>query len=388
MMIDPEDMPVTPIVWNGRLLCCWLKAIHAVNQGSGPQISTTTGTGTTLATMTVSDFNNSVSKSTAAATKGSVTAQVALCWAEYYNGKWQPTKTSDVSLPTTIGSFDQTGDGSFTAVRNQLKIVPGQFTGTNPALAGHTGPDIPPDALILAITAPAGLEPWNAGFILHNTNGAVRFDEIELDFAVVQDGFWTGLRRLPLARMLDLPPQHRRFSPPLDVPYTGTSKPAHFTVALQNTSGSTVASADLLQASWLPRVTDSQPGLPGQWAAPFLYEDHRRLFYVTARQSAWWLPGTQVFGQLPVTRAPIAATSLPPLVLPPRPAGTAAGEAVAVDTAGASPSAMQRYLAQTPGLRAALPLPAPVIYQGQVIYPAGSLAADAPALDGQQGAPS
>jgi hypothetical protein len=49
---------------------------------------------------------------------------------------------------------------------------------------------------------------------------------------------------------------------------------------------------------------------------------------------------------------------------------------------------MQRYLAQTPGLRAALPLPAPVIYQGQVIYPAGSLAADAPALDGQQGAPS
>jgi hypothetical protein len=109
---------------------------------------------------------------------------------------------------------------------------------------------------------------------------------------------------------------------------------------------------------------------------------------VTTTQRLWPLPGGQVFGQLPVTRAPIAATSVPPLVLPPRPAGAAQGESVAVDTAGASPSAMQRYLAQTPGLRAALPLPAPVTYQGQVIYPAGSLAAGAPALDGPQGAQS
>ena len=112
------------------------------------------------------------------------------------------------------------------------------------------------------------------------------------------------------------------------------------------------------------------------------------MFYVTTTQSAWRLPGIQVFGQLPVTRAPIAATSMPPLVLPPRPAAAGPGEAVAVDTAGASPSAMQRYLAQTPGLRAALPLPAPVTYQGQVIYPTGSLAADAPALNGPQGAQS
>ena len=87
--------------------------------------------------------------STTAATSGSVTAQVMLCWAEYYNGKWQPTKTSDVSLPTTIGAFDQAGDGSFEAVRNQLRIVPGQFTVTNPDLAGNTvaRAGIPPDAL-------------------------------------------------------------------------------------------------------------------------------------------------------------------------------------------------------------------------------------------------
>ena len=60
--------------------------------------------------------------------------------------------------------------------------------------------------------------------------------------------------------MLDLPPQPRQFSPALAVPYTGTHGPGRFTVNLQDASGSTVNSADLLQFNWLPRVTDSQPG--------------------------------------------------------------------------------------------------------------------------------
>ena len=58
--------------------------------------------------------------------------QAILCWAEYYNGKWQPTKTSDVNLPTTIGSFDQTGPGSFEAIRDELIMVPGPVHGHEP----------------------------------------------------------------------------------------------------------------------------------------------------------------------------------------------------------------------------------------------------------------
>ena len=60
--------------------------------------------------------------------------QAILCWTEYYNGKWQPTKTSDINLPTTIGSFNQTGPGSFEAIRDSLIMLPAQFTGTNPNL--------------------------------------------------------------------------------------------------------------------------------------------------------------------------------------------------------------------------------------------------------------
>ena len=31
-----------------------------------------------------------------------VTVQAMLCWSEYYNGKWQPTKTSDINQPADI----------------------------------------------------------------------------------------------------------------------------------------------------------------------------------------------------------------------------------------------------------------------------------------------
>ena len=34
-----------------------------------------------------------------------MTVQAVLCWSEYYNGKWQPTKTSDVNRPTSLGYY-------------------------------------------------------------------------------------------------------------------------------------------------------------------------------------------------------------------------------------------------------------------------------------------
>ena len=58
-----------------------------------------------------------------------------MCWSEFYNGKWQPTKTSDINQPTSIGTFDPAGPGSFEASRSLVRIVPAQYTGTNPFTA-------------------------------------------------------------------------------------------------------------------------------------------------------------------------------------------------------------------------------------------------------------
>ena len=121
VMIDCEGMPVTPIVWNGRLFLFWLKA---VKQGQAAPAQITAASGTTLGGLAVTDLNSSVTTATGNAAAGSVLAQAVLCWTEYYNGKWQPTKTSDVNLPTTIGSFNQTGPCSFEAIRDILTSFP------------------------------------------------------------------------------------------------------------------------------------------------------------------------------------------------------------------------------------------------------------------------
>ena len=42
-----------------------------------------------------------------------MTVQAVLCWSEYYNGKWQPAKTSDVNNPVPLGPYVPAGAGAF-----------------------------------------------------------------------------------------------------------------------------------------------------------------------------------------------------------------------------------------------------------------------------------
>jgi hypothetical protein len=305
VMIDCEDMPVTPIVSNGRLFLFWLKA---VKQGHAPPAQINAVTGTTLGGLAVTDLNSSVTTATGNAAAGSVRAQAVLCWTEYYNGKWQSTKTSDVNLPTTIGTFDQTGPGSFEAIRGLLTIVPAQFTGTNPEIQNTTYDfSIPPDALILAISGAA-----NSGFILHNNNSLpVRFDDITV--LVHVSGFTINYA---LIAVLDDPPTRQFFIPYPGTPYLGNYGSGTFTVLLTDGVGYIQYTANILQFHWLPRYTVSQPGSPDQWSAPFFYEDRRNLFYVTTTQSTAPLSATQSFGLLAATPVPLApAAPIPPLAL-------------------------------------------------------------------------
>jgi hypothetical protein len=104
--------------------------------------------------------------------QNSITVQAVLCWSEFYNGKWQPTKTSDINRPTTLGTFDATGDNSFDANRTLLRIVPASDL------------DAPqPGALILHIEElnlgifSSGFS--GSGFILYNTHSLpVRIPQI------------------------------------------------------------------------------------------------------------------------------------------------------------------------------------------------------------------
>ena len=181
--IDCEDMPVTPIVWNGRLFLFWLKAVKQSTAGAsraqhrrraGARHRPRQPDGQRSATAPRPPR-------TSAAGQGSVTVQAVLCWTEYYNGKWQPTKTSDVNLPTTIGNFDPSGSGLVRGVPQPLRIVPGPVHGHEPGPDRHTPGQfsLPPDAARSWRSPVTGSTSPAAGFILHNTHSLpVRFDDM------------------------------------------------------------------------------------------------------------------------------------------------------------------------------------------------------------------
>jgi hypothetical protein len=100
--LEIEDNPVLPVVWNGRLLLFWVRFIKKT-----PTEARLPGDGQKdPKDMTHDDIKSSAPQ---------LTVHTVLCWSEYYNGKWQATKTSDVDsnaavqLGDNVASYVQEG---------------------------------------------------------------------------------------------------------------------------------------------------------------------------------------------------------------------------------------------------------------------------------------
>ena len=380
--IDCEDMPITPIVWdNNRLFLFWLKIIkQAAPQPPQQMPSATDGTSNTLASIQVSDLNSSTSAAaTAATSSNAVTIGAVLCWSEYYNGKWQPTKTSDINAPTIIGTYAPFGPGAFENYRSQVRIVPAQFTGTSQlAKLFQVSFSPPSDALLLAITV-ADSGHASGGFLLHNTHSLpVRFDDIVFDVSESGGFSFNGKSgfQLDLVPLLDILSPSRSF--PAAQPYSGGYGNGTFSISYAGgwTLQPTFAN-NILQYNWAPRWIDVQPGLQDAWDAPFIYEDRRFLFYVTTTISYASAGSFSGYGLLSATASiPDPAQAVTPLVLRQKVLTPSLDEILAVNgSAGDTTVAVQRYLSRQATIKAGLATPVTISYQGQVISPAGSVPA-------------
>ncbi len=383
VQVDCEDMPITPIVWNGRLFLFWLKILKQANPGTKPLASTANTQD--LASMQVGDLNTFTGKADDGVNKNSVQAGAVLCWSEYYNGTWQPTKTSDVNLPTQIGVFDLTGSNSIEAWRTLLQIVPAQATETVRFGLRQVGVrynfPMPDGSILLAITQ-GGEASFKGGFILHNTHSLpIRIDDIRVFplNVIVGHGRFAGV---PLVNLLTPPSPSRAFSPAVNPPYTGGYGTGSFGVNYYNgdvTSAATYTET-LFAFSWLPRYIDTQPWLASPWDAPFIYEDRRHLFYVVTTESLrriWKYPGFGIIGASQGTVAVAGRTGasvIPPLLLRQPVVASTPKQVQAITAAAGNPAAIQHYLATGTDLSLALPSNLAISYQGQVISPVGSLA--------------
>jgi hypothetical protein len=109
--LNIEDNPVLPVVWKGRLFLFWL----SVMQTGSDQGSSGDDTALNLTNVKPSEL-----KGVAGEAETRVT--VTLYWSEYYNGKWQPPRTSDVNKPIRLsGAFAATGTDSFDRARLRLR---------------------------------------------------------------------------------------------------------------------------------------------------------------------------------------------------------------------------------------------------------------------------
>ena len=102
MKLDIEDNPVIPVVWSNRLFVFWLKIIKTpVIPTSSPAAAPNDTTNPLLANATI----DAVKQSATGSANTQIKINAVLSYSEYYNGKWQPTKTSDVNYPILLGNI-------------------------------------------------------------------------------------------------------------------------------------------------------------------------------------------------------------------------------------------------------------------------------------------
>ena len=264
--IDCEDMPITPILWTGRLFLFWLKVLKR----NPPQIMSMP-TGGNLGNADLSQLQANVQ--TAVSQNQTVQVQGVLYWSEFYNGKWQPTKSSDVNRPTSLAVSEAT---AFDANRNLWRIDPAiRLTG------------IPSTSLPLVISST--LTPDSGGFLLHNSHSLpVRFADAQLQTTPMPPG----------SRLRGLIPI---------LPYTGGRLQDSFAIeyAFYSADGSVQTFTNtVLGLAEVPRYVDATEAatLPlNFWTSPFFFEDRRNVFYVTTTVIPRTLPSSRDFGILSTT---------------------------------------------------------------------------------------
>jgi len=245
--LDIEDNPVMPVVWQGRLLLFWVRMLKEapIDPAAMPSSPATAGS---ISSLTIADIRNESKSGAILSTK--VTVKAVLCWSEYYNGKWQPAKTSDIERPVNIGIFPPTGTLAFDRSRFTLGSaeVPTSF--------------VQPDN-VLRIDID-GHGQGGGTFYLFNTHSLpVRRDDPS-----------------GIVEIMDLPQPSRNISVETDaLKITYFDGLRHF--VFDGIEEFHPPERTVLTTRTTDRFVAPEHPVPDPRKAPFFYEDSRHVFYVT-----------------------------------------------------------------------------------------------------------
>ncbi|HEY0377591.1 MAG TPA: neuraminidase-like domain-containing protein [Pyrinomonadaceae bacterium] len=263
--LEIEDNPVMPVVWRGRLLLFWLRILKQspVDPSALPGSSSNTSH---LTEVSLSDLKAEAKSDAGRGVK--VTVQAVLCWSEYYNGKWQQAKTSDVNQPAELKKFPPAGPLAFDRSKLQLSAseiadalsihVSGQGNTTFYLFNTHSLPSLKFDtgnnlSSIFTLSPFRTLDTSGDLFVVNYSNGFLSFPPADKTRSVLANGI-----------------------------------------------------AD--------RTIEPRHPLASPWDAPFFYEDNRHAFFVTTRQEQRRVFDHPDFG-ITLNPGVAQAVQIPPLVL-------------------------------------------------------------------------
>jgi hypothetical protein len=245
--LDIEDNPVIPVIWRDRLFLFWLRLLKQAPLDPN-NISTSTvvrDQGETteykpnLASCSLEEIKTTAQQD---ARNVKITIQAILCYSEYYNGKWQSTKTSDLNMPVELGRFDPSGANAFN--RSLLGI---SSLGEN-------------NKLFIQIY---GQGISSSFFTLYNTHSL----PIRTANAIAPK---------PVANVRIMDTSSDLFAIRYEEGKT------YFIVELVTQSGTPTGSTkSILKNPIIDRTIQPHHILLNPWEAPFFYDDSRHVFYVT-----------------------------------------------------------------------------------------------------------
>jgi hypothetical protein len=331
--LDIEDNPVIPVVWKDRLLLFWLRIFKQSSLGPDSlAASPGPSDGKSLANVSLSEMKTSAKQD--AKTNTMLTVQAVLCWSEYYNGKWQPTKTSDVNRPTDLGTYDAPNGFDRSAI----------WLSTVEEGDGHY--------LRISIEGDA-----YSTFLLYNTHSLpVREEDAPHDVG----SMFFGPRTLA------------SYGDSFSIYYY--SSPDN----LQPGFGGKTLTPHLLSNQIPDRTVETTHPLQNIWLAPFFYEDSRHAFYVTTTEQQLWVSDYEKYGVLADLGIRRLAT-IPPLVfqvdprglVKPKPWGD--GEPIRTNPGVIDPAPMKRLVTEDAYIRQGIAAASVVMYGDRQIGPSGAI---------------
>ena len=239
--LDIEDNPVTPFVWKGRTFLFWVRILKQPPMDGPAPINAPPETSLGF-----------LQRSQVTIASPEIRVQAVLCWSEYYNGKWQPTKTSDINNPADLGSFKPQ---DFDRSKLNLGVYKQE------------------EQLKILVFYPIGEEYYGAYFFIRNTHSVPLsrrrldgWDPYSMGFELLSQQMFQQTGYLP----------YRSLQP-------STSAPKDLTLQVKTKLFEGFQLIPVLQNRYDSghRTIEPLQLLQNSLEAPFFYEDNNHVFYVT-----------------------------------------------------------------------------------------------------------